>query len=250
LGEGILSTVDGAQTLNAPFTMILVILQVAFGSIILQYLDEIVTKYGLGSGISLFIAAGVSLSIIGGVINLIFEPNGVIETLTGGGAEAIPGALIVLFPFLFTVIVFFVVVYAEGVKVEIPIAFERVRGMAPKLPLKFFYVSNIPVIFASALLLNVQLFAASILPKIDSFENASSNFLTYFGVVDSSNVLRDGFLYLITPPPFFSRNTAEHFNFIITATTPVFGIPEWLHAIVYIIFILGRNFKYGCKKCG
>ena len=38
---------------------LIVMLQLAMGSIILLYLDEIVSKYGIGSGISLFIAAGV-----------------------------------------------------------------------------------------------------------------------------------------------------------------------------------------------
>ncbi|MBI5051614.1 preprotein translocase subunit SecY [Candidatus Micrarchaeota archaeon] len=241
LGEGILA--DGS--VNAPYTMALVIIQVALGSIILQYLDEVVSKYGLGSGISLFIAAGVSMSIIGGLVGLIFEPNGVIDTLTGGGAESIPGALIVLLPFIFTIIVFFAVVYAEGIKVEIPIAFERVRGMAPKLPLKLFYVSNIPVIFASALLLNVQLFSASLLPKATDLEAIKSNPLSYLGVVDSSNRLIDGFFYYITPPPFFTRDTAQHFNFLLSTNSPVFQIPEWFHALSYIIFLSLASILFG-----
>lgn len=245
LGEALTTLADGTQSLNAPYTMALVVIQIALGSIILQYLDEIVTKYGLGSGISLFIAAGVSLSIIGGLVSLIFQPNGVIETLTGGGAEAIPGAITSLLPFVFTVIVFLVVVYAEGMKVEIPISFERVRGMAPKLPLKFFYVSNIPVIFASALLLNVQLFAASVLPKVTSFDEAKSNLLSYIGVVDSSNVLRDGLLYYITHPPIFSRNTAEQFNLLLNSSSPVFGIPEWAHAILYVLFLSISSILFG-----
>jgi preprotein translocase subunit SecY len=41
-----------------------VVLQVAIGSIILMYLDEVIQKYGIGSGISLFIAGGVASSYI------------------------------------------------------------------------------------------------------------------------------------------------------------------------------------------
>ena len=59
-GEGY-SVVGGNSVLHAPYTMALVILQIALGSLILLYLDEVVSKYGIGSGISLFIAAGVSM---------------------------------------------------------------------------------------------------------------------------------------------------------------------------------------------
>ncbi|PIU21114.1 MAG: preprotein translocase subunit SecY, partial [Candidatus Diapherotrites archaeon CG08_land_8_20_14_0_20_34_12] len=41
-----------------------VLLQVAFGGIILMYLDEVVSKYGIGSGIGLFIAGNVSSSFL------------------------------------------------------------------------------------------------------------------------------------------------------------------------------------------
>src|SRR3989338_9524851 len=65
LGEGYSLNADGTQALNAPVTTLLVIFQVALGSLILLYLDEVVSKHGIGSGISLFIAAGVSMAIVG-----------------------------------------------------------------------------------------------------------------------------------------------------------------------------------------
>ena len=83
--------------------MAIVVIQIALGSVAMLYLDEIVSKYGIGSGISLFIAAGVSQAIIGGLIALIFgETNSVIAALTGGGAESISRALLVLLPFFFS----------------------------------------------------------------------------------------------------------------------------------------------------
>ncbi|VVB97976.1 Protein translocase subunit SecY [uncultured archaeon] len=224
----------------------LVILQIALGAIILFYLDEIISKYGIGSGISLFIAAGVSLSIIGGLSSLIFGDNGVTQTLIGGGADAIPSALLILLPFLFTVLVFLAVVYAEGMKVEIPVAYEAARGIIPKLPLKFFYVSNIPVIFASALLLNVQLFAAPLIGVLDSqnWTVGGQNIANYIGYVSSDKLLHDGALYLITPV-FAAKGTLAHWNFLSTATTPIFGIPEWAHALIYIIFLIGTSIIFG-----
>ncbi len=44
---------------DAGLAMGLIIAQIAFTSILLIFLDEVVSKYGVGSGISLFIAAGV-----------------------------------------------------------------------------------------------------------------------------------------------------------------------------------------------
>ena len=105
-----------------------VILQVALGSIILLYLDEVVSKYGIGSGIGLFIAGGVSESILwrafaigtpetGGVA------TGLIWQFIGSFATGIN--FLMLLPLLATLVVFFVVVYAEGMHVNIPITMGR-----------------------------------------------------------------------------------------------------------------------------
>jgi len=214
---------------------LLIILQITLGSVILLYLDEIVSKYGIGSGISLFIAAGVSFAIIVGTFSLIFSGGGVVETITSGGADALPNAILILLPLFFTAAVFFAVVYAEGVKVEIPIAFQQVRGIMPKLPLKFFYVSNIPVIFASALIVNIQLFSGAMLADVD---------LPIVGYVDSQGILRDGLLYFITPI-YASGGTMAQFNFLMEGTTPFYGIPEWVHAITYILFLSLISVMFG-----
>lgn len=225
----------------------LIIFQIGLGSIIIIYLDEILNKYGIGSAIGLFIAAGVSFSIISGLTGLVFGAGGVIEAVTEGGAEAIPSAIIALLPFAFTMAVFLIVVYAEGVKVEIPIAFERVRGLVPKLPLKYFYTSNIPVIFASALLLNVQLFAGALQGDIFTIPFTDidiTGVVKVIGSVDSSGRLYDGILYFITPIHGIGRDTITHFTILATQTTPS-GIPEWVHALTYIIFLSLFSILFG-----
>ena len=58
-----------------------------------------------------------------------------------------------------TVVVFVVAVYAESMKVEIPLSFGRVRGHGIRWPLQFIYTSNIPVILVAALQANIQLWA-------------------------------------------------------------------------------------------
>lgn len=66
--EAVLFVGAGAFGILTPLLAFLVIIQIAFGSIILIYLDEIVSKYGIGSGIGLFIAAGVSQTIFVGAL--------------------------------------------------------------------------------------------------------------------------------------------------------------------------------------
>lgn len=258
LGEQIFIGPDGSQNINAPYTMALVVIQIVLGSLLILFLDEIVSKYGIGSGISLFIAAGVSFSVFGGVIGLMFNDGGVLDAISVGGAEALPNALLAMLPFIFTIIVFLVVVYAEGIKVEIPIAFQRVRGMVPKLPLKFFYVSNIPVIFASALIINIQLFTGGILAGQfwDNAGNPINDILSGYkfdvhgivpiiGYVDQDGRLRDGILYFFTPIFHSTGGTVAQWNFITSATTPIFGIPEWVHAIFYILSLSLVSIMFG-----
>ena len=255
LGEGVLA--DGAM--NAPFTQALVILQIALGSLILLYLDEVVSKHGIGSGISLFIAAGVSMAIVGGAIALFTGTNGVIEALSSGSAEALPNAILAMLPLFFTVLVFFVVSYAEGIKVEIPLAFDRARGFGSRFPIKLLYVSNIPVILASALLLNVQFLAIGLQDKHfcigGQFNEASPELNKCQGgfdafqalaFVDSSNQVRDGLFYMVSPiyRP-MQGNYGAYFGHIVNGTTPIFGIPEWVHVIVYILFMMGLCIVFG-----
>ncbi|MFH0737985.1 MAG: preprotein translocase subunit SecY [Candidatus Micrarchaeota archaeon] len=254
----------GETAAYAPFTMGLVVLQITLGSILVLFLDELVTKYGIGSGISLFIAAGVSFAVVLGLFDLIFVGNAsVVAAMSGGGAEALPSAIIALLPFFFTVLVFLAVVYAESLKVEIPIAFERVRGMVPNLPLKFFYVSNIPVIFASALILNMQLFAGGLLMGqfwVDSetptglmagmqstghYSMDRDGIMPLIGVVSQDKQLHDGLLYLFTPVMMQSgTGTLAHWNHLNTSTT-FLGIPEWIHAIVYILMLASISVVFG-----
>jgi preprotein translocase subunit SecY len=249
--------------LSPVMVMTLVVLQITVGSVFIVFLDEIVSKYGIGSGISLFIAAGVSFAVFAGVISLMFSEAGVVGVVSGGGAEALPNAMLVLLPFLFTILVFLAVVYAEGVKVEIPIAFQRVRGLVPKLPLKFFYVSNIPVIFASALIINVQLFSGGVLTGAywedtglgvshEQYRDISSGYdfekhgiLPLIGYTDQSGQLRDGLLYLFTPIYAGTGGTIAQWNMISGEVTPILRIPQWVHAIVYIIMLSIVSVMFG-----
>lgn len=142
----------------------ILIAQITLGGILIIFLDEVVSKWGFGSGVGLFIVAGVAQQIIVGSFNFLSSasspgvPSGAIPKfiylLTTGAPD-----FSVLLPVLATIVVFLIVVYAESMRVEIPLSYGGVKGARGKYPLRFIYASNMPVILTSALLLNVQLFA-------------------------------------------------------------------------------------------
>jgi preprotein translocase subunit SecY len=137
--------------------ILFVTIQVAFASILLMFLDEIVSKWGIGSGIGLFIAAGISQKIIWDTFRILPGNPGVIPNFLGRLAEGHLD-LLILWPFLMTIVIFLIVAYFESLKIEIPLSYGRF-GVGARYPLKFFYTSNIPVILASAVLMNATIFA-------------------------------------------------------------------------------------------
>lgn len=156
----------------APGFAPLLIIQLILGGLLIFYMDDVMQKWGFGSGVSLFIAAGVSWRLLTSAFQFINQQgvNCLLDfkgTACSGKVLVIIQSLINKYPIEFlsafaaiaaTVIIFFIVVWAQSLKVEIPLSFGRIRGYAMKWPLAFFYSSNIPVILAAALVANVQLF--------------------------------------------------------------------------------------------
>ncbi len=152
-------------TLSGPVT-ILVFLQLLAAGVIVLLLDELVQKgWGFGSGISLFIMAGVAQQIywqcfspstglfIGGLSTVLSGSEPVTTWIFGTGAY--PS----LVGFIATLAAFLVIMYLEGVRVELPLSYAGYRGFRSRYPIKLLYVSNLPVIFASALFANVYFFS-------------------------------------------------------------------------------------------
>ncbi len=170
--EAIAYVSAGAIAPASPVLAPLVILQIAAGGIIIMFMDEVITKWGLGSGISLFIAAGVSKTIILSIFspfdtaNKLFFAGGDASTVVGIvwqflvqiAAGSPVGAFESVLRIISTLLVFAIVLYAQGMKIEIPMAFSLPFGKfgARRWPLKFIYASNIPVILTAAVLANVQ----------------------------------------------------------------------------------------------
>ena len=160
----------------------LIVSQLFIGSYLVFLMDELVSKWGIGSGISLFIAAGVAqstfvgtlspLPVSAGAYSVQNPPSGVLpmifytlrtatnsELVSQNGFELIllnhANPLIALFS---SIIVFLVVAYAESSKLELPLTHGKVRGHRGKYPIRLVYASNIPVILMAALLANLNMF--------------------------------------------------------------------------------------------
>lgn len=165
LFEAAVLVLAGAVPPSDPSLTALLIAQIVLGGIAIIYMDEVVSKWGFGSGVGLFIVAGVSQQIIVGAFNFLSS-----STSPGIPAGKIPQFIYLLttgspdfsllLPVFATIIVFLIVVYAESMRIEIPLSYGGVKGARGKYPLRFIYASNMPVILTSALLLNVQLFAS------------------------------------------------------------------------------------------
>jgi len=153
-----------------------ILLQLLIAGVVIILLDEMLQKnWGFGSGISLFIAAGVCLSIVWdavgpigpvsdghtlGAIIAFFQSLGPIlaspASFTAWQSVLYRGSgLPDMLGFITTVVVFLIIIYLNGLRVEVPVSYARYRGFRGRFPIKFFYVSNIPVIFAAALFGNV-----------------------------------------------------------------------------------------------
>jgi preprotein translocase subunit SecY len=158
--------------IGIPGVQLLLFAQVFVGGVLILFLDEIVSKWGVGSGVGLFIIAGVSQRLIGGIISWpgLGGVTGFVPSWYGiiaGGASLgptftsqwfqnllfDPGKLLAL---VTTLSIFVVVVYAESVRVEIPLSHSRVRGARGRYPVKLIYASVLPMILVRALQANIQ----------------------------------------------------------------------------------------------
>ncbi len=161
----------GGLSPKAGISPLVLIIQLCIGGLIIMYLDEVINKWGFGSGISLFIAAGVSQSIFiqafsplhpvtSGIVDksaYIGAIPKLINLLLSGGSPT--QIMLIIGTLIATVAVFLIVVFAQAMKIEIPLSFGRIRGHGIRWPLNFIYTSVIPVILVSALIANVQLLA-------------------------------------------------------------------------------------------
>jgi protein transport protein SEC61 subunit alpha len=241
IGEAVAYVVSGMYgdlgTIGAG-NAILIITQLFFAGIIVIILDELLQKgYGLGSGISLFIATNICESIIWKA----FSPT----TINTGRGTEFEGAIIALFHLLITrsdkiralqeaiyrqnlpnltnlaatVFVFVVVIYFQGWRVDLPVKYQKYRGQQGTYPIKLFYTSNMPIILQTALVSNLY-FVSQLL-----YNRAPTNILVrLLGTwqdVEGQTTPVGGIAYYISPPHNLKEILYDPF-----------------HATFYLVFIL------------
>ncbi|HEC81309.1 MAG TPA: preprotein translocase subunit SecY [Thermoplasmatales archaeon] len=182
---GYLTPSDGLKAMAGPLgANAIIVAQLFIGAMIVFWMDELISKWGIGSGISLFIAAGVSQAIFTGLVNWLPARTDLPLSVTNPPAGVIPGTYYLAsqysisklvngggFEHIFifqqnsilsligTLTIFFFVAYAESTRIELPLAHGGARGARGRYPIRLIYSSNIPVILMSALLANVNMFA-------------------------------------------------------------------------------------------
>jgi preprotein translocase subunit SecY len=149
-----------------PGFQLAVIIQLCIGGVLIMFMDEVTQKWGFGSGISLFIAAGISWRLFAQLFNFLgpsggFELTGYLWQMFIGLFNGDGNAFLLAFwPILITVVIFLIVIWAQSLKIEVPLAADRVRGYGVRWPLNFFYTGVMPVIFVSSLAASLQVFAS------------------------------------------------------------------------------------------
>ncbi len=208
-------------------SIVYIFLQLLSAGVIIILLDELLQKgWGLGSGVSLFIAAGVAGQIFWNSFSFIEAPGegrlprGIIIALfyvlfdddpdTNLDDIWIRGQLPSLLGVFTTIIIFVIVVWFEGTRVEIPLQYQGYRGFKGKYPMKLLYVSNIPVILVNALYANILFFGQIIAGPASGMRGQGYDFwLNLIGTFETRStgegtggylVPTSGLIYILSPP--------------------------------------------------
>lgn len=184
------------------FMFLFIIFQLALGGILVILLDELVSKWGVGSGVSLFIAVGVCSSILIRTLSPFADPYEAnmpagllwkffVSIFSGNNLKA----LISILPLIATIVVFLIVVYIQGIRIEIPLSFAALRGFGRIWDLKLLYTSNIPVILTAALLANLQ-----IIGRIGLTQTPEGLSCGFIGCYDQAGNPVSGLIFYLSTP--------------------------------------------------
>eukprot|EP00698_Gefionella_okellyi_P003363 TRINITY_DN1312_c0_g1_i1.p1 TRINITY_DN1312_c0_g1~~TRINITY_DN1312_c0_g1_i1.p1 ORF type:complete len:472 (-),score=126.49 TRINITY_DN1312_c0_g1_i1:1149-2564(-) len=213
----------------------LLIMQLFFAGILVLLWDELLQKgYGLGSGISLFIATNICETIIWKA----FSPT----TFNRGSGTEFEGAVIALFHLLLTrtdkvralkeafyrahapnvtnllatALVFVVVIFFQGFRVDVPIAFEKVKGAQESYPIRLFYTSNIPIILQTALISQVFFFSQLLWKRFSG--NFVIGLLGQWHEQQGQSYPVGGLVYYLSPPPSLARVVYDPIQAVVYVT--------------------------------
>merc|ERR1712188_260472 len=99
-----------------------------------------------------------------------------------------------------TVLVFFIVIYFQGFRVDLAVKYQKVRGQQGSYPIKLFYTSNIPIILQTALVSNLYFFSQLLYRRYR--DNIFVNLLGQWRELEysQSSIPVGGLGYYISPP--------------------------------------------------
>ena len=226
--------VSGTYGRNLSSQVVAVILiQLFVAGIIVLLLDELIQKgWGIGSGVSLFIMAGVAQTIMWFTFSLVPSGEGPLGIIPYMIDSAIKGDLSnVLFrsnnlPSLFalgvTIVTIIIIIYIEGIRIEIPITSTKYRGFQGTYPIKLLYVSNVPVILVSALTANLMFLAQTLWSSFNrNNDNALVNLMVTYNSTNPGAGPNGGLMYYLSSPRNIGINNIDP-----------------LHAIIYVGFFV------------
>jgi preprotein translocase subunit SecY len=134
----------------SPFDFAVNVFLVAAGSMLLMWIGELMTEFGIGNGVSLIIFAGIVAGLPAGLSQVLF-------TATVANIPAFLGFLVL------SLIAMYAVVIVSEAERSVPIAYARqVRGSAMSqgaatyLPIRMLQAGVMPIIFALSLILLPQ----------------------------------------------------------------------------------------------
>jgi protein transport protein SEC61 subunit alpha len=239
------STSSTGATVSTPLTesqAIVVFIQLFIASLLVLLLDETIQKgWGLGSGVSLFILAGVCQTVawytfspfpftaVQGQPPEIF--GFIPAAISAWFSNTLPTIVVrdfnypSLLTFVLTLVMILVLIYIEGIRVELPITSIKYRGFQGVYPIKMLYVSNIPVILVSALSANITFFT-KILYNIECPTGvcASGSWISYIATFQANSTSQyptGGIAYYMNPPQGINQ----------TVSDPV-------HSIIFLLFLV------------
>lgn len=132
-----------------PANLLVMLIVATAGTVILMWLGELITEYGIGNGVSLIITLGIISGLETSVANTA-------QALTIGGEQTVN---LIIYALLGIITLAVVILVSEGIR-EVPITYARsVRGtgmlgrVSSHLPIKINTAGVIPIIFAISLVL-------------------------------------------------------------------------------------------------
>ncbi|MDE1853037.1 MAG: preprotein translocase subunit SecY [Thaumarchaeota archaeon] len=239
VGESFAYIFGGALGALAPNQELVIFVQLFVASMLVLLLDELIQKgWGIGSGVSLFILAGVCQTVMWYTFSPIpFALSSTQQALFGFIPATISafftndvGSIVIrefkypsLLTFSLTIVMILVLIYIEGIRVELPITSIKYRGFQGVYPIKLLYVSNIPVILVSALGANVTFFAR----LLNNYNGSNPPWWFHYLAVFPSNSTTSsypigGLVYYLTAPQSVSQTVADP-----------------IHSAIYLTYLVG-----------